>query len=103
MPVPGHTRGSACLLYRERYLFSGDHVAWSRGRQEIYAFRDACWYDWEAQCKSMERLARHRFEWILPGHGTRCRFPEHEMAARMQACIAWMRRARSSADAEPTE
>jgi ferredoxin len=28
IPVPGHTRGSACLLYKD-FLFTGDHLAWS--------------------------------------------------------------------------
>ncbi len=32
IPVPGHTRGSMCLLYRDEFLFSGDHVAWSETR-----------------------------------------------------------------------
>jgi len=26
IPVPGHTRGSVALVYRDHYLFSGDHV-----------------------------------------------------------------------------
>ncbi len=91
IPTPGHTRGSACLLYRETFLFSGDHVAWSESRGHVYAFRDACWYDWQEQIRSMERLARERFEWILPGHGRRCRFEASAMGAEMQRCIAWMK------------
>ncbi len=91
VPTPGHTRGSACLVYRSRFLFSGDHVAWSPTRGHVYAFRDACWYDWSEQIRSMERLARQRFEWILPGHGRRCHFPAERMAAEMQRCVAWMR------------
>jgi hypothetical protein len=38
----------------------------------------------------MARLAAHRFEWILPGHGRRCRFPAAEMKAEMQRCLDWM-------------
>jgi glyoxylase-like metal-dependent hydrolase (beta-lactamase superfamily II)/ferredoxin len=91
IPVPGHTAGSTCLVYRDTYLFSGDHVAWSETRGHVYAFKSACWYDWEAQCRSMERLARHPFEWILPGHGRRCRFDRESMRAQMARCIAWMR------------
>src|SRR5690349_10473925 len=30
IPTPGHTRGHAVLLYRGRYLFTGDHLAWSQ-------------------------------------------------------------------------
>jgi glyoxylase-like metal-dependent hydrolase (beta-lactamase superfamily II)/ferredoxin len=93
VPVPGHTAGSACLVYRDTYLFSGDHVAWSESHEHVYAFKTACWFDWEEQCRSMERLARHSFEWILPGHGRRCRFDRERMAAEMQRCIAWMRAA----------
>jgi len=90
VPTPGHTEGSACLLYRERFLFSGDHVAYSPTRGHVYAFRSACWYDWGVQRASMERLAGHDFEWILPGHGRRCRFPADRMRAEMERCVAWM-------------
>ncbi len=93
IPVPGHTRGSMCLLYRDEFLFSGDHVAWSETRGHVYAFRSACWYDWSEQIRSMERLARERFEWILPGHGWRCHFAKAEMALQMQRCIEWMKKA----------
>jgi glyoxylase-like metal-dependent hydrolase (beta-lactamase superfamily II) len=90
VPVPGHTRGSTCLLFEEKYLFTGDHVAWNPERKLIYAFRDACWYDWRELGRSMARLAEYRFEWILPGHGRRCHFPEARMKAEMQRCIDWM-------------
>jgi len=92
IPTPGHTRGSACLLFRERHLFSGDHVAWSREADRITAFRGACWYDWQVQTESMARLAGHRFAWILPGHGAPCSLPPARMAEEMQRCVAWMRR-----------
>lgn len=91
LPVPGHTRGSACLLLRDKYLFTGDHLAWSPARGHLYAFRDACWFDWNEQIRSMERLARQRFEWVLPGHGRRAQLPAEDMAAQMQTCIRWMR------------
>ncbi len=90
IPVPGHTRGSACLLFGETFLFSGDHVAWSPEREQIYAFRDACWYDWQELRRSMARLAEHRFEWILPGHGRRCKFSAARMREEMQRCLDWM-------------
>jgi len=91
VPTPGHTRGSACLIYRDTYLFSGDHVAFGESRGHVYAFRSACWYSWEVQIESMERLARERFEWILPGHGRRCRFAPEEMRLQMARCVAWMK------------
>jgi glyoxylase-like metal-dependent hydrolase (beta-lactamase superfamily II) len=94
IPTPGHTRGSACLLFARTYLFSGDHLAWSASRERVHAFADACWYDWTTQIRSVERLLDHRFEWILPGHGWRCRFPSDEMRERVRACAAWMKRVR---------
>ncbi len=38
----------------------------------------------------MARLAEHRFEWILPGHGRRCHFPAARMKAEMRRCLEWM-------------
>src|ERR1700688_4885801 len=32
IPTPGHTRGHCALLAGERFLFSGDHIWWSRNR-----------------------------------------------------------------------
>jgi glyoxylase-like metal-dependent hydrolase (beta-lactamase superfamily II)/ferredoxin len=92
IPVPGHTPGSTCLLYRDRFLFSGDHAWWSAERQAVVASRSVCWYDWAAQTASMERLAAFRFEWLLPGHGLRCRLPSEGMAAEMARCVALMKR-----------
>jgi glyoxylase-like metal-dependent hydrolase (beta-lactamase superfamily II)/ferredoxin len=91
IPTPGHTRGSACLLYRDRFLFSGDHVAWSIQLRQVYAFKRACWYDWDTQIRSMERLLQHRFEHLLPGHGAPCHFEADEMARNMRKCVDWMR------------
>jgi glyoxylase-like metal-dependent hydrolase (beta-lactamase superfamily II) len=75
LPQPGHTAGTMCLLYRGRYLFTGDHIAYSRRRGHIVAFRLQCWDDWERQTRSVRSLAalseagHLRFSWILPGHG----------------------------------
>jgi ferredoxin len=43
IPTPGHTRGHAVFLYRDKFLFTGDHLAWSESRGHLYAFRSACW------------------------------------------------------------
>lgn len=93
IPTPGHTRGSSCLLVRDRYLFTGDHLAWSETRGHVYAFRSACWYDWGTLVRSSEKLRGFRFEWILPGHGRRCYFPAERMGEEMDKALAWMRRA----------
>lgn len=83
IPVPGHTEGSAALLYRNRFLFAGDHVWWSRNRKGLSASRSACWFDWPEQARSVARLLEHRFEWLLPGHGDRIRLPEDEMRRQL--------------------
>jgi glyoxylase-like metal-dependent hydrolase (beta-lactamase superfamily II)/ferredoxin len=90
IPTPGHTEGSMCLLFDDRVLFTGDHLAWSDAMQELYAFRGACWFDWDVQIESMRRLLGFEFEVVLPGHGRRCRFSRVEMHERLQRCIAWM-------------
>ena len=90
IPVPGHTAGSMCLHFADRYLFSGDHVAWSERLGHVYAFRSACWYDWDVPIRSMRRLEQHRFAWILPGHGRRCHIPEAEMPNAIERCARWM-------------
>jgi glyoxylase-like metal-dependent hydrolase (beta-lactamase superfamily II)/ferredoxin len=90
LPVPGHTAGSMCLLAAGRYLFSGDHLAWSPEHGHLYAFRDLCWFDWAQQRRSMRRLADHEFEWVLPGHGWRAHFPAAAMRGEMARCLAWM-------------
>lgn len=87
IPTPGHTRGHCALLANDRFLFSGDHVYWSRGRKRLNASRDVCWHSWEQQVKSVELLGRYRFEWVLPGHGERAYFPAEEMAREVRQLI----------------
>jgi len=74
VPVPGHTAGSAVLLWRDRYLFTGDHL-WADEEGRLGAGRDVCWHSWPEQTRSMERLLDLRFEWVLPGHGRPARRP----------------------------
>jgi glyoxylase-like metal-dependent hydrolase (beta-lactamase superfamily II)/ferredoxin len=91
VPLPGHTRGSVAYLLDSRFLFSGDSLYWSRRRQDLGAFRDACWYSWAAQTESLARLAAHPFEWVLAGHGDRHHAPAAEMERRLRALVARMR------------
>ncbi len=98
IPVPGHTRGSVAWLLDSRFLFSGDSLYWSRRGQDLGAFRDACWYSWEAQADSLERLAAHPFEWVLAGHGDRHHAPAAEMAGRLRALVGRMRAPAEAAD-----
>jgi len=94
VPVPGHSRGSAVFAVDDRWLFSGDSLSWNRRTDDLHAFRDACWYSWAHQTRSLERLATMvRFEWVMPGHGGRARRPADEMHDRLVALVARMRTA----------
>jgi glyoxylase-like metal-dependent hydrolase (beta-lactamase superfamily II)/ferredoxin len=91
IPTPGHTRGHCVLLAEGRFLFTGDHIWWSRNRGRLTASRDVCWYSWREQVASVNRLAEYSFEWVLPGHGERAQFPSGEMARqfdRLQQALA---------------
>lgn len=88
IPTPGHTRGHSVLLYRERFLFSGDHVWWSRVKNGLSASRDFCWHSFEEQLKSFARLKDFRFEWVLPGHGEKGHLEPGQSARRLDELIA---------------
>jgi len=90
IPTPGHTAGHMVLLHADRFLFTGDHLAWSPEDRALRAFADVCWYSWPEQTASMQRLLDHRFEWILPGHGRRHHAPAAVMRARLRECVRWM-------------
>ena len=92
IPVAGHTRGSIVLLYQNRFLFTGDHLAWSPKRETLTAFRGACWYSWTEQTRTMARLLDYEFEWVLPGHGRIANKPKAEMRRHLTGCIEWMKR-----------
>ena len=91
IPVPGHTRGHVVLLYRDKFLFTGDHLAWSDERRSLHAFRSVAWYSWREQTQSMKRLLDLRFEWVLPGHGRRGHQPANVMHKKLKECIDWMK------------
>lgn len=69
VPAPGHTRGSVCYHLDERYLFTGDTLAWDPGGDRLDVFPGATWYSWDELGRSIARLAALRVEWVLPGHG----------------------------------
>ncbi len=84
--------GTRVLLYRRKFLFTGDHLAWSRRRGHLVAFRDANWYSWPETIRSMERLLDFDFEWVLPGHGASYRADSPKaMRRELERCVAWMK------------
>jgi len=91
IPTPGHTRGHMVFLYRNKFLFSGDHLAWSPTRQTLTAFRTVAWYSWPEQIRSMEKLQGWQFEWVLPGHGHLHHDSLEKMQTNLSQCIVWMK------------
>ena len=94
IPVPGHTRGHMVLLYKNKFLFTGDHLSWSVQRETLTAFRSVAWYSWTEQTRSMERLLDYDFEWVLPGHGRIHHASAAVMHAHLRRCIEWMKATR---------
>lgn len=92
IPVPGHSKGHTVLLYQNKFLFTGDHLAWSPYLRHLYAFRRFCWYSWSEQIQSMGKLANYDFEWVLPGHGRRYHGNLGIIRQEMQQCIEWMKK-----------
>ena len=94
IPQPGHSRGHTVLLYKSKYLFTGDHLAWSARLNQLHAFRNFCWDSWPRQIESMKKLAGYThgyaFDWVLPGHGRRYAGNAETMGQQMQQCIEWM-------------
>jgi glyoxylase-like metal-dependent hydrolase (beta-lactamase superfamily II)/ferredoxin len=91
IPVPGHTKGHTVLLYNNKFLFTGDHLAWSERLHHLYAFRGACWYSWTELYKSMQKLLNYSFEWVLPGHGRRFHGSREQVRAQLILCLDWMK------------
>ncbi|HEX8494937.1 MAG TPA: MBL fold metallo-hydrolase [Pyrinomonadaceae bacterium] len=94
VPTPGHTRGHMLLLYQNRFLFTGDHLAWSPTKETLTAFRSVSWYSWPEQTRSMMKLRDYQFEWVLPGHGRIHQDTPEAMRAHLERCIEWMKATR---------
>ena len=97
LPQPGHTPGSLCLSYRGKFLFTGDHLAYSKRLGHIVAHRLQCWEDWERQTRSVRQLeswaeaGKLRFQWLLPGHGEWRRFEDAASThAELRRAAEWM-------------
>ncbi|GAB4415155.1 MAG: MBL fold metallo-hydrolase [Bacteriovoracaceae bacterium] len=89
--VPGHTKGHTVLLYDQHFLFTGDHLAFSDQLNHLYAFKNACWYDFQTQIQSMEKLLQFKFCHVLPGHGAPLKCNFDQMVQQLQLCINWMK------------
>ncbi|HXH76269.1 MAG TPA: MBL fold metallo-hydrolase [Bacteriovoracaceae bacterium] len=92
IPTPGHTKGHITILYQNLYLFTGDHIFFDQQSGNLRASRNVCWYDWQQQILSTEKLLNFSFQWILPGHGGWCRFDGDKMKMAMQELLEGMKK-----------
>lgn len=86
IPVPGHTAGSQVLLYREEFLFTGDHLWWEPKTRQLGAPRQLVWSQ-DQLVRSIETLLHHRFEWVLAGHGDRIRLSADDMRKQVRQLV----------------
>jgi len=86
IPVPGHTAGSQALLYRQDYLFTGDHLWWEPRSRQLNSPRQLVW-DHDALVASIRKLLDYRFAWILAGHGDRVHLAPEDMHVLLKALI----------------
>lgn len=86
IPVPGHTAGSMVLLYREKFLFTGDHLWWEPDSKTLGAPQRLVWRS-KALVASLEKLLDYRFEWVLAGHGDRIKLTPDDMKAQLHSLI----------------
>jgi len=90
IPTAGHTRGSMVFLYKDKFLFTGDHLFGSETRNSLVASRRYC-TSWKTQIRSMERLLDYSFEWVIPGHGRIYQNTKEGMREELKHCVAWMK------------
>lgn len=67
--TPGHTAGHLCLLYKNNFLFTGDHLFYSAEKKQVYASKSVNWFSWQLQTESLAKLLTFKFNWVMPGHG----------------------------------
>jgi len=92
MSTPGHTPGSLIFIYKSKFLFTGDSLAFSQAKGHLHAHRIQCWQDWGTQITSLSGLQEYSFQWVLPGHGDWQRFSSPAAAQMdLRRCLQWMR------------
>lgn len=87
--TPGHSKGHLNLLYKETFLFTGDHL-FTDGNS-ISASKSVCWYSWKEQTQSVEKLLKENFSWIMPGHGGWGYFGVEESKSLIKVLLADMK------------
>ncbi len=92
IPTPGHTPGSACLLYRKTFMFTGDHLYGDPEAGRLSASKAMNWHSWPEQLRSLEKLLDFEFRWVLPGHGASFRADSpRRMRAELERALLRLR------------
>ena len=91
IPVPGHTEGHMALLYKRKFLFTGDHMWYSARRNALHASKAYNWFSWEKQIESIEKLIDFDYEWLLPGHGRRIKSNPFAFKNHVDSLVEWMK------------
>ncbi len=86
IPVPGHTAGCMALQYKNRFLFSGDHLWWDRDLQQLGTPENLVWNHAQLE-RSVRKLLKYSFEWVLPGHGERIHLSYSKMKTAVERLI----------------
>lgn len=86
IPQPGHTKGHCMLLYKNRFLFTGD--VFTADRNGNLATGKYCWYSWKIQNESLKRLTKYTFAVTLPAHGRRVATTELQMNSQLKALLS---------------
>ena len=94
IPVPGHTPGSMALLYKQKFLFTGDHLWWDRDTKSLEVPSVYVWNE-NQLTRSTERLLEFQFEWVLPGHGNRIRLPCSQIQIQLRRLLQGLPKAKS--------
>jgi glyoxylase-like metal-dependent hydrolase (beta-lactamase superfamily II)/ferredoxin len=69
IPTPGYTAGHVMYLVDDKVLFSGDSLDFDPDTGQLGAYEEVCWWSWEEQVASLDRLAEFRFTTVVPSHG----------------------------------
>jgi glyoxylase-like metal-dependent hydrolase (beta-lactamase superfamily II)/ferredoxin len=86
IPVPGHTPGSMALLYKDQFLFTGDHLWWDPETKMLDAPQRLVWRE-RVLVSSIEQLLDYRFEWVLAGHGDRIKLSPDDMVDHLRKLV----------------
>ncbi len=90
--TPGHTRGHQVLLWEDKFLFTGDHFSWFPKLNRFGSFRGACWFSWDVQIQSIEKLKLYQnVEWVFPGHGHRGKVEQQSFPDYVEEAVTWMK------------